>query len=184
MKEIEYKFLVNKLPVQVYDKKTKKIEIIQYYFKKNEILNYLKKLNLSSQQIKKIESIRIRVETCDNQNTYILNAKSAGNFVRDEYEIDISNKDFENLLKNKIIGKITKTRYKINYKNWVFEFDQFHENLYGLITCEIEVKNTKKQYFEITHALNEYFKLNIRDITNNQKYKNMNLSKEIIYENN
>ena len=184
MKEIEYKFLINQLPKQIFDKKTQKIEIKQYYFQKNEIIFYLKKLNLSNEQIEKIESVRIRVENYKNRNKYILNAKSAGGMVRDEYEIIISKTQYENFLKKTIIGEICKTRYKIKHKNFVFEFDEYKGKLIGLLTCEIEVKNTKKYYFDIIRALNEHFKLKIKDITNNQKYKNMNLGKEIIYENN
>ena len=184
MKEIEYKFLINRLPKQIFDQKTKRIEITQHYFQKNEIISYLKKLNLSNEQIKKIESVRVRIETFENKNRYVLNAKSAGNLVRDEYEMEISKKDFDNLLKYKMIGTINKTRYKIKHQNFVFEFDEYHDYLEGLKTCEIEVENVKKYYFEIIRALTEYFKLEIKDITNDQKYKNMNLSKEMIYENN
>lgn len=184
MKEIEYKFLINILPKQIYDKKTKKIEITQYYFQKNDVIIYLKKLNLSNEQIKKIKSVRIRIEKYDKKNKYILNAKSAGNLVRDEYEIEITKSDFDVLLKNKTIGKINKTRYKIKQQSYVFEFDEYHDNLEGLKTCEIEVENIKSQYFEIKNILTKNFELEIIDITTDQKYKNMNLSKEIIYENN
>ena len=184
MKEIEYKFLINMLPKQIFYKKIQKIEIKQYYFQKNKMIIYLKKLNLSNKQIDQIESVRVRVENFDDKNKYMINAQSFGGFVRDEYEIQITKKQYENILKKETIGKVIKTRYRIKYKNFVFEFDKYHDNLEGLYTCEIEVKNTEENYFEITRALNAHFKLNIKDITNNQKYKNMNLSKEIIYENN
>ena len=62
---------------------------------------------------------------------------------------------------------IEKTRFLIQYKNNIFEVDEFHANNTGLIIAEIE-PNSKNQSFEKPAWLGE-------EVTGEKKYYNSQL---------
>ena len=108
MKEIEYKFLLKNLPKQTRDYESRKIHIVQYYFDKIDAHSLLKKLDIGESYLKKIEYVRLRIEKSNSSMRYILNAKSSGKKIRDEFKKEISYGDASKLLSKKIIGKIKK----------------------------------------------------------------------------
>lgn len=178
MIEREYKFLVNKLPDKICDEK---IYIAQYYFDIKKIIailpNYLK---LNKNQLKDIHSVRLRVSKSLETTNYILNAKTNGLFVRQEYECEISKQIAKYLLQNfSHFGKIVKERNIYLIDNLKFEFDVYKNK--NLIVCEVEVQNEEK-YKNILEILTKKLNLQVKDVTFDEKYKNYNLIKENIYE--
>lgn len=178
MSEKEYKFLVDKLPNESCDDIK---HIIQYYFDITSAIKILTQcLKLNSKQIKDIHSVRLRMEKTHEKEIYILNAKSNGLFLRQEYECKISKELSQNIIKNlKIIGKIEKERYVFFNSGYKFEFDIYKNK--NFITCEVEVKNNEN-YINIIKILTKKFNLNVKDVTMDEKYKNYNLTGENVYE--
>ena len=182
MKEIEYKFLLKNLPQAVIGNE-EKIYIEQLYFDKNNSENILRLLDIPSKDLAKIDTVRIRIEHYKNNTKYILNAKTYGKKERQEFEKEVDKKFAKILLKEKNIGKIDKIRFKMPQKNYIFEFDEYLGKNKGLFMCEVEVNKNNDNYKLITKILSDEFKLNFVDVTNNLEFKNINLSKEFVYEN-
>lgn len=91
------------------------------------------------------KTVRVRIK---NNHGYIcIKTKNIG-IVRNEFEYEIPVSDAEELLK--ICGKniLSKIRYKINYKNHVWELDIFEGKLAGLIMAEVEI-NSADEVVEI-----------------------------------
>ena len=183
MKEIEYKFLLKELPKE-FCKDENKHKIIQYYYTKNDVCDYINLLKIDKNSTKNIKFVRLRVEFFDKTTKFFLTAKSDGEKIRDEFETQITQKQAAKILTKQPVGKVVKNRYKIKKENYTFEFDEYFEQNKGLVTCEIEIKDNVDDYLKITKILKEYFKAIFVDVTNNKKYKNINLSKENFYENN
>ncbi|HEY5463112.1 MAG TPA: CYTH domain-containing protein [Hanamia sp.] len=86
---------------------------------------------------------------------------------RPEYEYEIPVNDARDLLDNFCIGTLTKTRYKIKYKNKLWEIDEFSGNNDGLFIAEIELKS-ESELFDIPEWVE-------REVTGDAKYYNANL---------
>lgn len=146
--EIERKFLLENLPLNIDKFKSSKIE--QAY-------------------ISYEPEIRIRKKN----NKYYLTKKSKGNLVREEIEKEI-NEDFYNLLKENYIENnvIQKTRYYIPLSGKITaEIDVFEGVLESLKTVEVEFCSEEDaKNFEIPNWFGE-------EITYNKEYKNAYLSK-------
>lgn len=79
----------------------------------------------------------IRIRKWDN--TKILTIKSSGLIMRDEYEIELSEDEFQNLEKKVEGNIINKTRYIIPINNNLkIEMDIFHDIFEGLCYGEVE----------------------------------------------
>ena len=79
--------------------------------------------------------IRIR----QKGDSYILTVKSQGLLSREEFEMDLSREEYDNLAAKAEGNVITKTRYKIPEKdNLTIELDIFHGIFDGLIFAEVE----------------------------------------------
>ncbi|MCR4609517.1 MAG: CYTH domain-containing protein [Eubacterium sp.] len=79
--------------------------------------------------------IRIR----QKGDRYILTVKSQGLLSREEFEMDLSREEYDNLAAKAEGNVITKTRYKIPEKdNLTIELDIFHGIFDGLIFAEVE----------------------------------------------
>ena len=113
--EIERKFLVNEIPGD---------------------LNRFEYHELSQGYISTFPVIRIR----QWDDEYILTVKSGGLLAREEYEINLSREEFENL-QGKVSGNIIKkTRYIIPIEDTGLkvELDIFHGAFEGLVYAEVE----------------------------------------------
>lgn len=183
MKEIEYKFLLKKKPKQL-ENNNKYIELIQYYYDKNYHKNLLDLLNVPDQIKEKIDTLRLRIEHVKNKTKYVLNAKTKGKKERFEFEKEIDTKLANQLKKCKNIGKIAKKRWKIKENDYIFEFDEYFKNKNKLLVCEVEVTKQTDNYKKIISILKNKFNVDFEDITYQSKYKNSNLAKENLYENN
>ncbi len=117
--EIERKFLVKNIPFEL--SQFKKSEISQTYISFSPVIR-LRKLN----------------------EEYILTCKGKGSLAREEFELQISKEQYQNLL-TKCEGRtIIKTRYYIPIQdNLTAELDIYHNDfLNSLVTVEVEFEST------------------------------------------
>ena len=158
--EIERKYLIRKSDIDFDYKKYRYHKIAQSFI-------YLKPT--------------IRIRKCDYK--YYLTVKNKlknkslshiDDLVRDEYEIEISRKAYNDLTK-RICGRIIhKVRYYIPYrykkKNYTIELDVFEKELKGLIYAEVEFGSEKEA---VAFKAPDWF---YKDVTGIDKYKNTSLS--------
>ena len=157
--EIERKFLIRNIDLSFNYKKYTHEEIIQGFIYLNPA---------------------IRVRKADNKFYLTIKSKAPkslkvkNDIARSEYEIEISKKSFNDLLKICKGRIIYKTRYylpyKYNKKNYVIELDVFKKDLKGLIYAEIEFNSLKDAKNIVVPS---WF---FRDVTGLKKYKNTELS--------
>lgn len=89
----------------------------------------------------------IRIRKISNLNEYILTIKSSSKdngLSRQEYEINISEDEYNNLLSKKEGLTLSKTRYKAKQDKLLFEIDLFHKEYEGLAYMEIEFESTEQ----------------------------------------
>ena len=116
----------------------------------------------------------IRIRQIDHGAKNILTIKSSskdGGLSREEYEIEITGKQFDELLK-KCEGKIlSKTRYIVKEDGLKLEIDIFHDDYEGLCYMEIEFKDPlqAKEYPDPFWAK--------KDVTYNKRYTNASLAR-------
>lgn len=147
--EIERKFLCSKIP--------------------NNLKN-LKYHKITQGYISSIPTIRIR----KSDNNYFLTIKSKGAVSREEFELEISEKEYRNLCKKVENNFIKKYRYLIPIgTNLVAELDIYLAELKGLTTIEVE--------FESLEKCNEFAPPDWfgKDISYENQYKNVNLTNGI-----
>lgn len=140
--EIERKFLMPSNPFDL--KSVPKAEIAQSY-------------------ISFLPTLRIRKQ----DDKYIFTAKSRGDMAREEFELEISREEYENLRTKTSGFEIVKTRYFIPLKNGLTgEFDIYHGEFKGLFTIEVEFNSIQDaNSFEPPEWFGE-------DVTVKKRYKN------------
>ena len=144
--EIEYKYLIKKLPFDKESQNIKKKYIEQIYFKtsdeKNEFIK--KKVNLDS--IENITTFRVRKIIENNLTYYILTLKTTGQLQREEYEAFLSEYEYR-YLSEEIVTVIIKNRYIedviYNDKTYTFEFDEYLNLNIDLLKYFYEVAKLK-----------------------------------------
>lgn len=169
--EIEYKYLIYKLPDNIENKKY----IEQIYFTSNDEKNELLKKLVNLDNIDNINTFRVR-KIIDNNISYVLTLKSKGDLYRSEYECNLSENDYK-YLSEEVESIIIKNRYVIkksfNNDDYTFEFDEYLNLNTDLLTVEVEVDSLEPKYKQdIEYILSNVFKLEYKDITNEKKYKN------------
>jgi len=90
--------------------------------------------------------------------------------VRNEYEYAIPIADATALLDKLAIAELSKVRYKIHYKNYVWEVDEFLGPNKGLIVAEIELTD-KDEVFELPNWVSA-------EVTNDDRYYNSSLTQK------
>ncbi len=116
--EIERKYLVSRLPNDIYHNPS--LTIQQGYISRSPV-------------------IRIRKSNDD----YLITYKSSGLMVREEFEEKITREQFQHLKQKIDDHLIYKTRYKVPIHSYTAEVDIFKYHLKGLILVEVEFKNEK-----------------------------------------
>lgn len=153
-KEIEKKFLVEKLPSDLKIESSK--EIHQTY------------LAIGN------EEIRVRKITKGEEVSYTMTIKKGSGLTREEMEFEISKETYEQLLLGGQREPLIKTRNKVIVGKSVFDLDIYKNSaIENLKTIEIEFDSEKEANSFV--ALN-WFKV---DVTNDKNYKNQFLWKEI-----
>ncbi|NLM10105.1 MAG: CYTH domain-containing protein [Clostridiaceae bacterium] len=88
----------------------------------------------------------VRVRIVEDKAYLTIKGSSTG-FSRPEYEYEIPLKDADEILKNLCIKPvIEKYRYKLEYKGFVWEIDEFLKENEGLIVAEIELKSEDQDF--------------------------------------
>ncbi|MCI1931136.1 MAG: CYTH domain-containing protein [Clostridia bacterium] len=118
--EIEKKYHTEKIPFEISE--YKKSEISQCY-------------------ISITPTIRIR----KLDNTYTLTMKGSGKISHEEFELEITEKQYIHLLSKAETPQVIKTRYYIPIENnLTAEVDIYHGFLEGLITTEVEFRTIEQ----------------------------------------
>lgn len=143
--EIEYKYLVkndNYRPMA-----TSKSHILQGYLSRDPI-----------------RTIRVRVR--DMKGYLTVKTKNIG-ALRNEFEYEIPLADADAMLEVCEKRILNKTRYLVPFEGHIWEVDEFHGVLEGLVTAEIELQSEDEPY-SIPDFIGE-------NVTGNPKYYNSNL---------
>ena len=143
--EIERKFLVTS---DAYKAGAKLVEITQGYLTIQDNL-----------------AIRVRIEV---HHASIAIKSKISERVNREYEYSIPLDEAQSLLNLSQHSPITKTRHLVDYKNHMWEVDEFHDNNEGLIVAEIELDDEHEK-FKLPPWLGE-------EVTADYRYLNSNLS--------
>lgn len=110
-------------------------------------------------------SVRIRIK---NQSAFITVKGITHKSGRKEYEYPIPLTDAEELMRISLPGVISKTRYYVEYCNFIWEIDEFHDALEGLVLAEVEIPD-----FECEYKLPPFIGENV---TEDSQYYNSSLS--------
>lgn len=126
--------------------------------------NYYRQAYLSSQPDRVV-----RVRTVEDKAYLTIKGKSVG-AVRSEYEYEIPYEEAVEIL-TRICEKpiIEKIRYKVMYKNLLWEIDEFEAENKGLVVAEVELEE-ENQHIELPPWVGE-------EVTMQEKYYNASLIK-------
>lgn len=123
--EIERKFLVNKDKWNLVSKPKKDFYRQGYLYSDSN------------------KTIRVRQT---NDKGYITIKGSVIGLSRTEFEYEIPKAEAEELLNQFSVSELIKVRYKILFKNKVWEVDEFLGDNLGLIVAEIELEHENEQF--------------------------------------
>ncbi len=104
---------------------------------------------------------------------FFVTRKSGEGFIREEVEEEISSEVFDILWPATVGKRIKKTRYELlGPDGYVWEVDQYHGCLSGLIIAEVELRPTDTEAV-IPATIKEVL---ITEVTDDKRYKNNNLA--------
>jgi adenylate cyclase len=109
----------------------------------------------------------IRVRLTNTSAFLTIKGLSVG-ATRPEFEYEIPMQDAKELLDGFAVSELSKVRYKINFKDKLWEIDEFLGDNSGLIVAEIELKS-ENEAFDLPDWID-------REVTGEQKYYNSNLT--------
>jgi adenylate cyclase len=109
----------------------------------------------------------IRVRLTETSGFLTIKGLSVG-ATRLEYEYEIPFSEAAELLDNFSISELSKRRYKINFRDKIWEIDEFLGDNNGLIIAEIELKSEEER-FELPEWIG-------KEVTGEEKYYNSNLT--------
>ena len=110
----------------------------------------------------------IRVRQTSHKGYITIKGASIG-LIRPEFEYEIPREDAEELLNQFSVSELIKVRYKILFRNKIWEVDEFLGDNLGLIVAEIELEHENEQ-FEIPDWI-------ANEVTDDNKYYNSCLAK-------
>ena len=89
----------------------------------------------------------VRVRIRDEKGFLTIKGASTDNGLsRYEWEKEISMEDARDLMKLCLPGVIDKRRYLVDWKNHIFEVDEFYGDNDGLIVAEVELGSVDEEY--------------------------------------
>ena len=125
MKEIEYKYLVDEKLWQEVEKPEPEL-IVQGFVSRTED-----------------SVVRVRIKGAKGYLT--IKGKTVG-ITRQEFEYEIPLNEAEEILKSFTSKEIRKHRYEIAIGKHIWEVDEFHGKLEGLVLAELEVSSEEEQF--------------------------------------
>jgi len=162
MKEIERKWLVDekKCPIFKYSLESFNLEIWeteQGYLNSQE-----------DEWLIRARKVKIILKDDDSITRHLLDLKTKGMLSRDEITLSINHKEFTEII-SKCGKRVYKTRYTWQTDEARYEIDVYRDH--NFITCEVEFSNeTEAKEFEAPDWC-------VKDVTEDPKYKNVNLVK-------
>jgi len=154
--EIEHKYLLSSEQVYLLEKYPSQ-EIEQCYICADPVIR-LRKITNSAREI----------------DRYILTVKSSGSKIREEFEMEIDNEQYERLVLKTEGNVIRKTRYTIPLSDgYTAEADVYHGYLSGLLTVEVEFADESDMNSFVPP---EWFG---RDVSEDNEYKNVALAMRV-----
>ena len=108
----------------------------------------------------------VRIRTVGNKGYLTVKGRNAGDF-RLEFEYEIPLSDAEEILKLAEPGMVQKTRWMVPYEGLLWEVDEFHGALQGVVVAEVELPEKG-----ISYSKPEFIG---KDITGNPTYYNSNM---------
>jgi len=117
----------------------------------------------------------IRIRRKDDQ--YFLTCKGKGLLAREEYELELTREEYQNLLPKAEGHIISKCRYMIPHKGYTIELDVFSGRFDQLVVAEVEFASEEEAN---DFQLPEWFG---KEVTYDPAYTNAALSKEDICKN-
>ncbi len=144
--EIERKFLVDKKAWELVEKPIPKKIIQAYLFRSPE------------------KTIRVRIK--GNKGFLTIKGKTTG-ISRSEFEYEIPFAEAEQLISEFADKTILKNRYEIKVGNHLWEIDEFHGKLEGLLLAEIELSDEAEEFELPTWATS--------DVSTDENYYNSKL---------
>jgi adenylate cyclase len=110
----------------------------------------------------------VRVRVAGTHSYLTLKGRGANNISRSEYEYEIPLTDGEELLATFAKNGTQKTRYRIPYKGFTWEVDEFSGDNEGLIVAEIELGHEEEKFEKPDWVTT--------DVTDEGRYANSNLA--------
>jgi adenylate cyclase len=109
----------------------------------------------------------IRVRLTEKSGFLTIKGRMIG-ITTPEYEYAIPTADAKELLDTLCISELSKIRYKLKYRNKLWEIDEFLGENQGLIVAEIELKSEEEKY-----DLPDFI---LQEVTGDKRYYNAQLS--------
>jgi len=109
----------------------------------------------------------IRVRETETSAYITIKSLSIG-ISRTEFEYEIPKEDAAELIDKFSISIVTKKRFRIDFRNKIWEIDEFSGENSGLLLAEIELKD-ENEPFEIPNWIGQ-------EVSGEEKYYNSNLS--------
>lgn len=110
----------------------------------------------------------VRVRICDDKAYITIKSRSV-DAARHEYEYEIPYQDGLELMELCPAPVLYKTRYLVVYEGMLWEIDEFHGELQGLVTAEVELDAVDQQY-DIPPFVGE-------NVTGDHRYSNSQLGR-------
>ena len=149
-REIERKFLVKRLPIEILH--SRHFRIAQGYLANERGGRH----------------VRLRKKAKTVSLTFKVGRASS----REEREIRLSPKQFETLWPATAGRRLHKMRYEVPWRNLIIEIDVYHARNHGLIVAEVEFPNhASRRKFKPPGWFG-------REITGEKRYSNVRLAKE------
>ena len=108
----------------------------------------------------------VRIRTVGNRGYLTVKGRNRGE-KRLEFEYEISENDAEKIMNMAEPGIVSKTRYLVPFDGLVWEVDEFHGNLNGVVVAEVELPEVGISYNKPSFIGD--------DITGNPRFYNSNL---------
>lgn len=145
-------------------------EIEKKYLVKAELLPELNDGSLYIQGYLSINPL-IRFRIKNNSAIITIKKVSSDGISRDEWEFEkeISDEDINGIVSLAVKKPISKKRYKLEFKGFIWEIDVYQGDNLGLITADIEIP-TQDTDFVFPDWIDS-----TKEITNDPKYFNVNL---------
>ena len=145
------------------------IEIEHKYLVKNDLYKEMayEKLKITQGYLNRSPDRTVRVRTVNDKGFLTVKGRNTGD-KRLEFEYEIPYEDARKLFELVEPGIINKTRYLVKYHSHVWEIDEFHDTLNGVVVAEVELPESHHSY-PLPPFIGE-------EITGNPKYYNSILS--------